>query len=135
MHKILHTLFFRLSLPAFCTALMICVFLFAGTALAETMYNVELQEEVMGQSAVTGSSGVILIKNYIGLIYRYAASLIGIICVLIIVVSGVQIMTGGLSSEGVNQAKERIYQALFSLILLFCTAMLLRTLNPGFFTA
>lgn len=96
-------------------------------------YCVELQEAVAGQETVVGRTGIDLISRYISLIYKYGVSIIGIICVLIIVVSGVQISMGGANSENVNQGKERILQALLSLILLFCSALILKVVNPGFF--
>lgn len=98
-------------------------------------YCIELRESINGTDVVKGGDGVTLLSNYIGLIYQYAASIIGIICVLIIVVSGVQIIMGGANSEMVNQAKERIMQALLSLVMLFGTGLLLKTINPGFFVA
>ncbi len=87
----------------------------------------------MGNKAVAGKNGIDLFTNYIALIYKYAASIIGIICVLIIVISGVQISFGGANSELVNQGKERIMQAIFSLALLFLSALILKAINPGFF--
>lgn len=96
-------------------------------------YCVELQEAVAGKETVVGRTGIDLISRYISLIYKYGASIIGVFCVLIIVVSGVQISMGGANSENVNQGKERILQALLSLILLFCSALILKVVNPGFF--
>ena len=96
-------------------------------------YCVDLREPINGQKSVRAKDGVSLLSSYIGTIYKYAASIIGILCVLIIVISGVQISLGGANAEMVNQAKERIMQALLSLILLFGTGLLLKTINPGFF--
>ena len=96
-------------------------------------YCIELNEAIAGDRAVAGHDGIDLFSNYIKLIYLYGASIIGIICVLIIVVSGIQISLGGANSEFVNQGKERIMQAMLSLILLFSSALILRTVNPGFF--
>lgn len=97
-------------------------------------YCINLQESIAGQDSVSGQDGVSLFSNYIQQIYRYGASIIGIICVLVIVVSGIQISLGGANSELVNQGKERIMQAMLSLLLLFGSALILRTINPGFFT-
>jgi len=97
-------------------------------------YCIELQESIAGVNKIEGKNGIELFSNYIKQIYLYGASIIGIICVLVIVVSGIQISMGGANSEFVNQGKERIMQALLSLILLFASALILRTINPGFFT-
>jgi len=83
---------------------------------------------------VTGDDGFDIVANYIRMIYIYGASIIGIICVLVMVISGIQMSFGGLASDAVSQSKERIFQALLSLALLFCSALILKTINPGFFT-
>lgn len=96
-------------------------------------YEVKVDTFKQKDQVITGATGVELWKNFTSEIYKAGAGIIGVVCVLIIVFSGIQISLGGLSSEGVNQAKERIMQALLSLILLFGAALLLRVINPGFF--
>ncbi len=105
-------------------------------------YRIELRESLIpdknpttGRTGdiITGRTGMELTKNYITLIYTYGASLIGIICVLLIVFSGIQIITGGADAENVTQAKTRIFNSLLSLVLLFMSAMILKSINPGFF--
>jgi len=105
-----------------------------STAGSAGYYQVKLQEPLSGQSAyVSASNGVDLINQYISMIYMWMASIVGIIAVLMIVVSGIQIIFGGASPELVSDAKNRVTQALLSLVLLFATAMILRTVNPNFF--
>lgn len=97
-------------------------------------YQVRLQEPLSGQSAtLSASNGVDLINQYISMIYAWAASIVGIVAVLMIIVSGLQIIFGGANTELVSDARNRIMQSLISLVLLFCTALLLRTINPNFF--
>ena len=127
------------------TSFLLLSFLGTGIALADETpdgapckdngegYCIDLIEPIAGVNKVTGKNGVELFTNYIAIIYTYGASIIGIICVLVIVVSGIQISMGGANSEFVNQGKERIMQALLSLILLFASALILSTINPGFF--
>ena len=79
-------------------------------------------------------SGTSLLYSYIGLIYRWAAGTIGIVCVIILVVSGLQITVAGDNSGKIDEAKERITQSLAGLALLFLSAVILYTINPGFFT-
>lgn len=98
----------------------------------EKRYNVDIDTFARKETA-SGDNGIELITSYISLFYKAVASIIGLICVLIVVISGVQITMGGIDPEGVNQAKERILQAIFSLLLLFGSALLLKTVNPGFF--
>ncbi len=97
-------------------------------------YKIEFREKIMGDTKMlVGKSGVDLMKNYIHLIYIYGASILGIICVLVIVISGIQITMGGAQADLVASAKTRIFQALLSLALLFLSAVILKTINPGFF--
>lgn len=103
-----------------------------------TGYCIELRDSIGGADgdikSIRGDTGVDLIGNFVGVMYRYIASVIGIIVVLILVVSGIQMMAGGVSSEAYESAKTRIFQALISLLLLFSSALILKTINPGFFT-
>ena len=96
-------------------------------------YEINLREKIGGDDKVTGETGVDLMLNYVSLVYKFAASLIGIICVLIIVISGIQISVGRANNSLVSQSKDRIRDALFSLILLFGSFLVLRTVNPAFF--
>ncbi len=101
---------------------------------APSKYRVHIDSFEEGGEDITGNDGIELITNYIEVFYKIAAGMIGIICVLIVAVSGVQISLGGLSPEGVNQAKDRIIQALLSMALLFSSAAILKAINGGFFT-
>ena len=94
--------------------------------------GVELKGEHEYQE-LEANNGVELISIYIREVYRWMAGIIGIVCVLMIVVSSCQIVFGGASPELVSDAKTRITQSILSLILLFATALILRTVNPEFF--
>ena len=83
--------------------------------------------------SIRGATGIDVLGYYIAIIYQYGAALIGIVCVAIIVISGIQIIAGGANAEFVTQAKDRIMQALLSLALLFLSAVILKTINPEFF--
>lgn len=96
-------------------------------------YCVQLQQSLGGTRVIQGENGVDLITNTTSTLYRYGAGLIGIVCVLVIVISGIQIMLGGAEESMVSSAKNRIMQALLSLLLLFSSGMILRTVNPNFF--
>ncbi len=101
-------------------------------------YCITLQEKLPIEGyrvkSISGESGVDLLGNYFGLWYKIGALILGLICVLVIVISGVQIIFGGASEESVTSAKTRIWGALLSLILLFSSALILKTINPLFFT-
>lgn len=81
------------------------------------------------------STGTDLLFVYISTIYKWAASVIGIIAVLVIVISGIQISAAAGDQQGVTNAKNRIVQTLGGLALLFLSAIILYTINPNFFTA
>ncbi len=83
---------------------------------------------------ISGTSGVDLFGKYIGGIYRWAAGVGGMIAVLIIVISGIQISASGENAENLSKAKERIMQSLIGLALLFLSGAILYAINPSFFT-
>ncbi len=101
-------------------------------------YCVTLQENlpIEGHSvkSISGDSGVDLLSSYFGMWYKFGALVLGLIAVLVMVISGVQISMGGASEEGVSSAKTRMMAAVLSLILLFSSALILKTINPLFFT-
>ncbi len=79
-------------------------------------------------------SGTDLLFLYIGTIYRWAASVIGIIAVLVIVISGIQISAAAGEQQAITNAKTRIFQSIGGLVLLFLSGIVLYTINPTFFT-
>ena len=101
-------------------------------------YCVGLQEYIpIGNKkvkSISGNSGTDLAMNYVSMIYKFGASILGIFAVLVIVISGVQIIAGGADENNISSAKDRILQALLSLAMLFSSALILRTINPDFFT-
>jgi len=80
-----------------------------------------------------GTSGSGLIKTYIAIIYRWAAGVVGIVAVLVIVLSGIQISLDQGGGESVSASKTRIMQSLAALAVLFLSALILYTINPTFF--
>jgi len=80
-------------------------------------------------------SGVDMLYLYIGAIYRWGASIIGVIAVLVIVISGIQISAAGGEQAAVTSAKTRITQSLIGIVILFLSGIILYTINPTFFTA
>lgn len=83
---------------------------------------------------IRGTTGTGILKTYIAVIYRWAAGIVGIIAVLVIVISGIQISMDQGSGESVGKAKTRIMQSLSGLVVLFLSALILYTINPTFFT-
>ena len=83
---------------------------------------------------IEGKDGLDLLKNYATMVYKWIAGLVGAVCILTIVISGIQISIGGLSQEEVSGAKDRIARALIGMVVLFLSAFILYTINPIFFT-
>ena len=84
---------------------------------------------------VFGTSGEDLLYTWVGTIYRWAATTIGIVAVLFMVIGGIEIASAGGDSGKIEKAKERILQSLAGLVILFLSALILYTVNPNFFTA
>ncbi len=81
------------------------------------------------------TGGIGLLQVYIGLIYRWAAGIVGVIAVLIIIVSGIQISTANGEPSVVEEARKRIVQSLGGIAILFLASGLLYVINPTFFKA
>ncbi len=77
--------------------------------------------------------GTTLIIGYISSIYKWAASLVGIIAVTVIVISGVQISIAGGDSQAIDSAKSRIIKSISGIVILFLSGLILYTINPNFF--
>lgn len=84
---------------------------------------------------ILSESGTGLLSEFIGALYRWSAGIVGIIAVLVMVVSGIQISMAGGDSAKVDSAKTRILQSIAGLVILFLAGLILYTINPNFFTA
>lgn len=82
---------------------------------------------------IKAKSGTALIYTYVGMIYKWAAGTIGIVAVLIMVGSGIGIMTAGGDSGVIDKYKEYIMRSLIGLVVLFLSGLILYTINPTFF--
>lgn len=104
-----------------------------AVGMRENEYCIQLSEQIGPNVVLRGETGLDLFGNFMVMIYRYTASILGIIVVLVLVAGGLMIILGGADSEMVNTAKSIITKAVLSLILLFLTGLILRTVNPAFF--
>lgn len=84
--------------------------------------------------AVLGKGGASYIEGYVGLIYRWAAGLVGLIATAVIIISSIQISFSGGEAEEINKAKGRILKSLAGIAVLFLSGLILYTVNPTFFT-
>lgn len=79
----------------------------------------------------TGGAG--LLNLYIGLIYRWAAGIVGVIAVLIIIINAVIIIISQGEQGKIDEAKKRIFQSLGGIAILFLSSLILYAVNPDFF--
>lgn len=89
-------------------------------------------DEVM---VILSKGGTSMIEGYIASIYTWAASLVGLIAVTVIILSGIQIAASGGDTQAVDSAKSRIIKSISGLAVLFLSGLILYTINPNFFTA
>lgn len=88
-------------------------------------------EQVM---AILSKGGTTMIEGYISTIYTWAAGLVGLIAVTVIIISGIQIAMSGGDTQAVESGKNRILKSLSGLAVLFLSGLILYTINPNFFT-
>lgn len=79
------------------------------------------------------AAGTNLLYYYIGQVYRYMATLGGIIAVLIIIVAGVLRASAGDNTDRISKANAIITKCISGLVLLFLSAIILYVINPNFF--
>ena len=82
---------------------------------------------------IIADSGQGLAKTYLNMIYKWVASIIGIIAVIYIIINGIIISTAQNDSGQVAEAKKRIFQSLASLAILMAASIILYAINPTFF--
>ncbi len=105
----------------------------AGIELEKTFKAEKLRYYCEEVQVIYSKGGTTLLEGYIGLIYRYAATIVGVIAVLIIILSGIQISASGGDQEAVTKAKDRILKSIAGIAVLFLSGIILYTINPTFF--
>lgn len=93
--------------------------------------SVPLEAPINGSTSVSSDGGVIV--NYARILFTYAGGLAGTLALLMLIVSGIQIIIGG-SGEAIGKAKERIIGVLSGLFILGSGGYILYLINPCFFT-
>lgn len=74
-----------------------------------------------------------IISKYVSIVYKWWATVTGLLAVLMLVVWGVQYILSGADPGQKDDAKSRIQQALIALTLLLLSGLILHTINPNFF--
>lgn len=95
-------------------------------------YNIRFTCQRVQVLLTRGGSSAL--AGYINVMYRWAASIVGIIAVTVIIISAIQISLAGGESTGIDEAKKRIMQSLLGIAILFLSGLILNFINPNFFT-
>jgi hypothetical protein len=83
---------------------------------------------------ILSTGGTAHIAAYVSMIYKWAGGLVGLVAVIVIIISGMQLSLSGGEPDVINKAKTRIIQSISGIALLFLSALILYTINPTFFT-
>lgn len=79
------------------------------------------------------STGMGLLKLFVKQMYTWGAFAVGIVAVATMILNGVRISMSGVSGD-ISDAKNKIFQAIAGIVLLFMSALILYTVNPDFFS-
>jgi len=72
------------------------------------------------------------ISEYVKYIFYFFIGVSGFIALIVVVLAGLQYLTAADNIEKVKDAKNKIWSALFGLIILFFSVLILKTINPQF---
>ena len=110
----------------------IYILLFAATMLLVSMAQPALALEVtypkIGTFEITSDSTLL---QYIEYFFAFAIAISGILAVVILVISGLQILVFAGSPEKINEAKEGLWAAVLGIVLLFASFIIMMTINPN----
>ncbi|MBT6068970.1 hypothetical protein HOG48_04405 [Candidatus Peregrinibacteria bacterium] len=101
-----------------------------ATETGTTKISVELNEPIGDIAIIEADTAMGFITQYMHIMYKYGVSILGIVAVLVIAISGMQY---ALDSGSAEEAKKRILNSIRGLVLLFLSAFLLWFINPNFF--
>jgi hypothetical protein len=109
--------------------LICCFTLYALSFKFVSAYELlEPLPEGQGEIVETG------LTDYLSWLFKFALAAAAFLAVLQIVIGGLQIISGGASETARSNAKKRIQDALWGLLLAFGAVLILETISPGQFT-
>ncbi|MFA5024555.1 MAG: pilin [Patescibacteria group bacterium] len=79
----------------------------------------------------TGKMSSDLLSRYIKAIYNYGLGIAGILAAIVLMGGGILWLTSGGESSRITQAKDLIIGSITGLIILFCSWIILNTVNPN----
>lgn len=71
--------------------------------------------------------------SYVNIVYKYLLGISATVAIVMIMIGGIQYVTA-VGTGNVKAAKERIKNAVVGILLLFCAALILQTVNPRLLT-
>jgi len=77
--------------------------------------------------------GTSLIEGFISTVYQWAAGIVGLIAVTVIILNAIQISASGGDTQAIENAKNRIIKSIAGIVVLFLSGLILYTINPTFF--
>lgn len=78
-------------------------------------------------------NAVTIMGKYVSAVYKFGVAVVSIFAVIMLMIGGYEFMMAGGDSGKTDNARTRIEQALFGLVLVFLSALLLNFINPTFF--
>lgn len=98
-------------------------FFFPSFALAASVMPYDLLAPIAGTTQISS------LKDYLNLIFRAAIGITGVLAVIMIVICGIRLM-GTPSVSGKSEAKQCIWNAIFGIVIVLGSWLLLNTINP-----
>ncbi|EKD49463.1 MAG: hypothetical protein ACD_63C00137G0004, partial [uncultured bacterium] len=74
------------------------------------------------------------IADYIGIVYRFATMIVGIVAIVMIIIGGVQYSMSAGNKAAIESAKETITSAIIGLVIVLLTYLILGTINSNLIT-
>ncbi|WKZ28886.1 MAG: pilin [Patescibacteria group bacterium] len=93
----------------------------------KTEIAIPIAERVEGYTGNTVTD----LANYIGVIYQFMISIIGVVAAVMMIIGGFQYLTSAGDAGKIGAARKRITDALIGLVLAFSAYLLLNTINPA----
>jgi hypothetical protein len=105
--------------------ILLCCGLAGVTEAATSSTCHELEIQLPGLSGCINGPG-----NYLAGIYKLSLGVGVFLAAMVIVMAGIKYATAGDNSSKQKEAREDIFQAIFGLLILFGSVIILRTINP-----
>ncbi len=84
--------------------------------------------------ALLTPTGLKAFETYVAMVYKYVGWIIGVLAVLAVIISGLQMTIGAAMPDQSKNAQKRIGMIISGVVLYFLVGVILRTINPNFFT-